>query len=313
MKSIKILLILLLGILTVGLTILMAIIIRTDGFGWGRMKNPDAKPYLTKEIGAEQIRKLYVKLDDIYDVKILSTEEDKIKVEAYYSHTIKENERVNVTAEGDQLNVTASTRPRFGIIFDNYHGEVRIYLPESVRSSMTRAELETVAGDIFWEREAMPQNPKAAVIKTTSGDVRIDALHAEKISIQTTSGDVYPGELQADNISIRTTSGDVTVQEIKGEYVVESTSGDLELKALYGKGKVNTTSGEILAAIKELTGETAMESLSGDVELTIAKEIKAFIDTQSSAGDIRVESDSVRAGEKLRIQTTSGDIKVIAE
>ncbi len=68
--------------------------------------------------------------------------------------------------------------------------------------------------------------------ETTSGDLRLDMLTAEKLNASTVSGDVK-GRVSADiNVRANSTSGDISVpQGTVGNWSIETVSGDIHLDA----------------------------------------------------------------------------------
>ena len=144
-----------------------------------------------------------------------------------------------------------------------------------------------------------------ANISTTSADMSIPALYADRVKIKSTSGDVRAA-VNARSIQSKLTSGDIELQVMHAaeEITIESTSGDITLIAAGTKDKtaIDTTSGTIHAAVKQ-TKEFKAKSTSGDIQAVIGSAQKTEV--KSVSGKVTVEIADMEA---LDIHTTSGDV-----
>ncbi|HVN76616.1 MAG TPA: DUF4097 family beta strand repeat-containing protein [Thermoanaerobaculaceae bacterium] len=126
-------------------------------------------------------------------------------------------------------------------------------------------------------------------IRTTSGDVAVagDATVTGPVRITTTSGDVkVTGGLK--ELIVKASSGDVVVRrQALTALEADTTSGDVTLESGSERTIVGTTSGGI--RLENLTG-----ALSAD----------------ASSGEVAASWSSVPADAKLRVRTTSGDVRL---
>jgi DUF4097 and DUF4098 domain-containing protein YvlB len=126
-------------------------------------------------------------------------------------------------------------------------------------------------------------------IRTSSGDVSVtgDAAVAGPVRIRTTSGDVtVTGGLK--ELIVKTSSGDVMVRhEVLTALEADTTSGDVTLESGSQRAIIGTSSGDV--RLEQLQGGLSVDTSSGEVAASWA---------------------ALAAGTKVRVHTTSGDVKL---
>ncbi len=151
----------------------------------------------------------------------------------------------------------------------------------------------------------VPANLGEIFVNTVSGDLKLDALRANKISIKTTSGDIVFAAGVSDFCEIRSISGDTSLSQpnIK-RLVITSISGDIVIK-------------EILCGDQDWI----ISSVSGDVELDTAGIPSMRLTFRTAGGDFTSNVGYTREGKeyvigdgrmKLVVSTTSGDLTIRA-
>jgi DUF4097 and DUF4098 domain-containing protein YvlB len=202
---------------------------------------------------------------------------------------VAEADAVSVTVE---LSVQSSSRAwtrrwveRNTPVFEDSDSVLEVRLPETERHGLfiigfvhTRARLDLV----------VPSSCRLEV-RTSSGDVRIEgsAMLAGPVRVHTSSGDVTVTggvhELIAD-----TSSGDVRVSgPALAAFEADTSSGDVTLTGGAAKAVVDTSSGDL-----------RMEKLGGDVA------------AETSSGDVGASWEQLPAGSKVRVRTSSGDVRL---
>ena len=152
---------------------------------------------------------------------------------------------------------------------------------------------------------SIPKNyNKKTNIKTTSGDIKIDANLDGKLSINTTSGDVEIAEVLDGNI--KTTSGDIEVRKIDNMNI-STTSGDIDIKKC-NNINIKSVSGDIEVESANLEKNGLIETISGDVKILQTNDI--YIDYKTVSGDSSIKDNNKHAYLELKIETVSGDIEV---
>ena len=134
------------------------------------------------------------------------------------------------------------------------------------------------------------------VLGTTSGDIRLYAIDADKVKVNTTSGDVRvepDAGIRAKEIDVTTISGSATVSACAGDVVVNTVSGRQFVSCDANRADLSVVSGRIHA--EGASEEWEINSVSGDVEVlcTVAPTRKMQLNSMSAnvhvalPGDIR--------------------------
>ena len=146
---------------------------------------------------------------------------------------------------------------------------------------------------------------KSADLGTTSGDLNIPALAAEKIRLDSTSGSIN-AVTAAKTLTASSTSGNVTVRQDSGIETADlrSTSGSISADLTSAKGvTADSTSGAIRLAVSGSAENVKLRSTSGSIYPKIAAVTAA--EFSSTSGGV---SGAMAAFDDLKIWTTSGNV-----
>jgi len=171
----------------------------------------------------------------------------------------------------------------------------------------------------------IPDGIESMIIKTPSGDTRMEGISLGEVEIEAISGDVFMKQILAKKIGLRTCSGDINIRNAKSKYInmrstsgdvevvdviseqcyIGSTSGDVEYLNVTGmKVEVTSSSGDI--CIREGMAEhMTVKTSSGDLEMSRLKVVELI--GSCSSGDVSVEHLTVVNG---RIESSSGDLEI---
>lgn len=216
-------------------------------------------------------------------------------------------------------------------------GEISITMDLSLEGELN---LASTSGDI----NTYTQNIRAKKINvaSTSGELRLSVLEAGELNASTTSGDIRiekadtfvtcsstSGEITVSggtgNRKISSTSGDVRVEGLSGNVSVNTSSGEINVSGDKGCGSANSTSGDVFLSLAELSGDISVNTSSGEVKLELPRESSLEFEASTSSGDIDTFFDESLSfskkgnhaagtvgsgGNKIKITTTSGDVRV---
>lgn len=202
---------------------------------------------------------------------------------------VAEAETVAVSVE---LSVHSSSRgwtrrwlERNTPVFEDSDSVLEVRLPERERHGLfiigfvhTRGRLDLV----------VPPSCRLEV-KTSSGDVRIEG-----------------GVTLAGPVRVNTSSGDVTVTGGVHDLIADTSSGDVRvsgpdlasLEAETSSGDVTVTAGTGTAVVDTSSGDVRLEKLAGNVS------------ADTSSGDVWASWEQLPAGSKVRVRTSSGDVRL---
>jgi hypothetical protein len=204
--------------------------------------------------------------------------------------------QTDVALDGDRLLVTFRGKRPFGITisigdfsFGGRSLRVRARVPHGTGAGVTTASADSKLDGRFRELQ----------LKSASGDLRLR------------------GEIEQDAV-VKTVSGDVRLDRVHGDLRVQTVSGDVAAGWIGGSVESKSVSGDIrLESVRE--GGATFTSVSGDVEIGIAVGSLLDVDAGSVSGDLSSEvplssnpdeGDGAGPVVVLRGKTVSGDVKV---
>jgi DUF4097 and DUF4098 domain-containing protein YvlB len=176
----------------------------------------------------------------------------------------------------------------------------------------------------------LPRTLKLVTIESASGSASLADLKSA-VSVSTASGDVQLSDIIGD-VTLNSASGDVSLSEVTGKIKANAASGSIALTGITGSVQANTASGDIKAVFEGVTAGEPLEfsTANGDVEIEFKTDINADLDIETIKGDIEIDEKfqislekqivGQRAsgrigtgGQRLKINTVNGDVKVISE
>ena len=171
----------------------------------------------------ESITEVSVTLDTA-DVTILPSEDGFCKVECYTEKDSPITARVENGCLIIEKNYSKAWYDYVGI---NFEGEtVTVYLPETICAELN---VKVSTGDVTLSRVISEEK---MTIKTSTGDVMLEACDSAEILIKTGTGDVTASLLSPKSFDTTTSTGDVSVPESAdgGKCTVTTSTGDIKIE-----------------------------------------------------------------------------------
>lgn len=255
------------------------------------------------EINLEDCGKIRLNFS-YYDIEVLTTNEDKIRVVQSSSERINSENKFTVAREGSCINIRGNERLlKFNLLF-NFSGsnKIELYIPKSYHQDLELA--------------------------TSSGDIKIlDDLALNSLTCSQVSGDLeIKRNTIINNFTCKTTSGDIKFSKLEAEfYKIATISGDVNIRSLSGSGDISATSGDINADIFKLNECINIKSISGDIDISVSDNTEFIFEANTVSGDIDsdfniryknkrgTKAEAVFGAEsykKINVNTVSGDIKL---
>jgi DUF4097 and DUF4098 domain-containing protein YvlB len=170
-----------------------------------------------------------------------------------------------------------------------------------------------------------------ADVKTLGGDIQIGPVKGD-LAAQTLAGDVRAGSVSG-AARVETSGGDIRIGRVDGGLRARTGGGDIVVPVVIGAVAATTAGGDVRIAVasRELKNGVTIQSGGGDVTLTLPSDFRADFDltvTEADLSETAIRSDfpeisisrregTVRGtgavnggGEKVRVQTTSGTIRL---
>jgi hypothetical protein len=140
-------------------------------------------------------------------------------------------------------------------------------------------------------------------VRLASGDLSIREGEGDT-DVQTSSGEVWVKD-RGGRLEIATASGDVTVIGWRGSLETNTASGDVRISRPAGPVEVSTSSGSV--SLEEIgKGDFEVETASGEVLVRLVPRRGARYRIRSASGDVKVLLGSVGAGLDIEAGTISG-------
>lgn len=307
MREIKITMMVLLCILTVGLCGILVYGMTGHHIYRTGYDNRSSQLVMEKEVSINGVDRISVTYDmNNNDIRIYEKEGDMLTVKEYSTLELTERELSTVEVNGSRLEVKGKKRNRnnyvhFGLYYNDQAGNyTEIGLPSSYKGELV---FLTSGGDISSKMDIVIE--KAFKAATSSGDVLIPNITAKDVSLECSSGDVQIDKVSTElgsstgGIAIKTTSGDIEVDQLTGMVDLETSSGEIAVRQVTGDTDIKTSSGSIKS--ENILGDTQVEATSGDISV---QRIDGDVTAGSSSGNIKINEGS---GERT-VRTTSGEI-----
>lgn len=339
MKGLKIALIAILCTLAIGLTMAMVGIMSGNfrfpvigsGGGWLSFAGEESYFYGSAtlqedtEITADTITGININFSKTScDVIFLPSQDGVVRIKEYYNKEVKENKRAKIGMDGGTLVVSQRLKIGAQLSWQQPGGYIEVYLPAQVYASLKQFKASSTSGSISvpkWDSVTETVMEKMQ-LTTVSGDIDVQWIHAENAQLTSTSGNITVNEMRGDLI-MDATSGDLTVADITGNLELSGTSGNQEVGSIQGNLDMSSTSGDLEAdsvvgdmemstvsgwqKVRGLSGEGSFSSTSGDIHVTIdVWNGNLFCESTSGSVEIALPQDSSFAFEA---QSTSGGIR----
>jgi DUF4097 and DUF4098 domain-containing protein YvlB len=154
-------------------------------------------------------------------------------------------------------------------------------------------------------------------LATAAADMKLRG-RLRSLESKSASGDLFlTGEIEHDAV-VKTVSGDVRLDRVGGELRFTTVSGDVLVRAVGGSVVGKAVSGDVrLESTRE--GNVVVQSVSGDIEVGVEAGTNLDVDAGSVSGDLNSEvplgsepGDAAGDGPTLvlRGKTVSGDFRV---
>lgn len=143
-------------------------------------------------------------------------------------------------------------------------------------------------------------------IKTSSGDVSIDNLSTNHLSVETAAGAIHVTNTNA-ALKAHSTTGNQSYEQIYGAIDATSTTGNVAVSDTWGTMALKSQSGSFVGSKVALAGNSSFQTASGSIKMGLSYGLSRYtFDLESSGGRLQL-GDIVRND---RIRWGRGNIRV---
>lgn len=265
-------------------------------------QSQDRDPFITKSFASETIKEVFSRTSggsitveggnsqarvEVFirgnNGRNLSAEEIKER--------IKDDYKLVIDVEGNELRVTAEPRDKFFNWRDALSISFKIYVPQNVST-----DLSTSGGSIDMRELSGTQN-----FSTSGGSLRLDKLSG-KIKGRTSGGSIEVSNTK-DQIDLGTSGGSINAVNCNGTLRLSTSGGSIKLDNLDGNISANTSGGPIRG--NDIKGELTAHTSGGGVDL---QDLECSVDASTSGGNMEIEIDKLQ--EFVTVRNSGGNIRV---
>ena len=147
-------------------------------------------------------------------------------------------------------------------------------------------------------------------IVTTSGDVSIDNLSTDHLTIQTATGGIDVVDTNA-ALTAKSTTGNQRYTQIYGSIDAASIDGDLAVDHTWGTMNLSSATGSLAGRNVAVAGGSSFRTTSGSIKMSLAYGLGRYTfdgNIVTTSGDVSIDNLST---DHLTIQTATGGIDVV--
>lgn len=242
---------------------------------------------------------------DVY-IKRAENEEMTVELKGKVSKNLKDQFSLEVKESGDTVKIAViqenKRKPNIGVHMMNVILEVA--LPEK---DYKKLYVDLVSGDIMLNKIKAEE----ITLNTSSGDIHAKNSAAERsLSIHSLSGDMMLNDIKAENMQVEVTSGNMFISNTKTKSLaLSSASGDVQLNDVTGNIAVDNISGDIFIKNDELDGNMKIHSTSGDIDIQLKKDPQSLAlnyEGISGEGDVLINGMNFEEKSDHRIKGKIG-------
>ncbi len=296
-KTVKIILIIAAVLLPVGVIIALLGIKSGGGNGWGLDFTGGQAQVMTNNVDESvDLKEFDSLLVEVASADVIVMRGDSYKIE----YKTREGKEPIIEEEGGKLTVK---QPPMGLVmFDFNFGTVNntyvIYVPDNGKKF--DFDIVSSSGDITLDRLKASGN-----VKLSSGDVLINDVEGEGLSVITSSGDINCDKIRSSKVDCTVSSGDINMLRVDaGELDCKTSSGDIDINDSEADAvDLKASSGELTVALNGAPDDYSYDLTvsSGDIVVNGA-EIEGREYVKENPG-----------GKPLKLKATSGDITITVE
>ena len=287
-KTVNIILIVLLSILTLAVTGFFIYLMCGGSFNWSfNFANYSENLIESKEVSLINEINVDVKNSTIIFEK---SNDNKIYAELYSDNKVEHS----IKEEGNRLDIYFHDNEIFN--FFKKRNKVLIKLPSDYSDKLS---VISTTGDIKFDSF----EKLSPYIKITTGDVHADLL--KDLKVDGTTGNIKINSL--DTISCKLTTGDVKIERVNSA-VVHGTTGDVKIQEINNSADITLTTGDVKITNFIVKKDSNISVTTGDVKIQSAS--GAYIETTNKVGDVKVNNNDRTLEKVLKINVHVGDIKV---
>lgn len=240
-----------------------------------------------------------------------------IKITEHASRALADNEVLELSVDDGLLQVKWNSELVTLDFLNGYSKNLKIELPKEFAEEMSACKVDTSSAEI----DVSGIKADRVSVNTASGSVDLEELECAEVQINTASGFVELERVNCDELIVNTVSGKIEGKDHRADILeAKSTSGAIELNGEYREIEASTISGKIEIKDGICPDDADFSSVSGAVVLCIPENKGFEAAYESLSGSFRSEfgGDTGKSGRMVygngsasfQFSTTSGSMDI---
>ena len=264
-----------------------------------------------QRVAAQAGGRLRVNLDS-GSIVIESHDREEVRVDVLVAGVGAGRLDFELSAKGD--NVTLRGRPRGWMpdVLGSPHVRARVRVPSEfsvdIRTGGGAIEIEDLEGEVR--------------VRSSGGAIEIGRIRGD-VDVETSGGAIETGEVDGE-LRARTSGGPIRIFAVTGSVEARTSGGPIEILGAADRVDANTSGGAISVRFTEAPSGV-LETSGGDIDVEFPEDEGMDLDARTSGGRVRideqlavrgrveptrVEAELNEGGDRLRLRTSGGDIRI---
>jgi len=264
-----------------------------------------------QRVAAQPGGRLRVDLDS-GSIVIESHDREEVRVDVLAAGVGAGRLDFELSAKGD--NVTLRGRPRGWMpdVLGSPHVRARVRVPSEfsvdIRTGGGAIEIEDLEGEVR--------------VRSSGGAIEIGRIRGD-VDVETSGGAIETGEVDGE-LRARTSGGPIRIFAVTGSVEARTSGGPIEILGAADRVDANTSGGAISVRFTEAPSGV-LETSGGDIDVEFPEDEGMDLDARTSGGRVRideqlavrgrveptrVEAELNEGGDRLRLRTSGGDIRI---
>jgi hypothetical protein len=264
-----------------------------------------------QRVAAQAGGRLRVDLDS-GSIVIESHDREEVRVDVLAAGVGAGRLDFELSAKGD--NVTLRGRPRGWMpdVLGSPHVRARVRVPSEfsvdIRTGGGAIEIEDLEGEVR--------------VRSSGGAIEIGRIRGD-VDAETSGGAIATGEVDGE-LRVRTSGGPIRIFAVTGSVEARTSGGPIEILGAADRVDANTSGGAISVRFTEAPSGV-LETSGGDIDVEFPEDEGMDLDARTSGGSVRideqiavrghveptrVEAELNEGGDRLRLRTSGGDIRI---
>jgi hypothetical protein len=264
-----------------------------------------------QRVAAQEGGRLRVDLDS-GSIVIESHDREEVRVDALAAGMGAGRLDFKLSAQGDEVRLEGRPRGWMPDVLGGPQVRVRVRVP-----SEFSVDIRTGGGDI--EIEDLEGEVRA---RSSGGAIEMGSISGD-VNAETSGGAIEAGEVDGE-LRARTSGGPIRVFAVTGRVDARTSGGPIEILGAGDRVDADTSGGAISVRFTEAPSGV-LETSGGDIDVEFPEDEGVNLDARTSGGSVRideqlavrgrveptrVEAEVGEGGDRLRLRTSGGDIRI---